>query len=195
MLQEANVPLVLHVGGGRLLPRRFHNNGRPIPTDWLGGGENLRSKDFPVLHHSPERFLSCMVLDGVFERFPGLRCGCIEQGASWVPAMLRNLDYAFNSFGKREPLLAELGLRPSEYIRRQVKFTPFPFEDVGWLVEQAGQELFLFSSDYPHPEGGKDPLGAFERSFAEHAIGDAAKSRFYSQNFADLMGYSSAQAI
>ena len=79
------MPFVLHVGGGKLLPKAFHNNGRPRPKDWLGGGENLRAKDFPVMHHSPERFLACMALDGVFERHPGLRGAAIELGASWVP--------------------------------------------------------------------------------------------------------------
>ena len=39
--------------GGKLLPRAFHNNGLPRPKDWLGGGENLRSKDFPVLTIRP----------------------------------------------------------------------------------------------------------------------------------------------
>ncbi len=103
-LAEAGAPFVLHVGGGKLLPKAFHNNGRPRPKDWLGGGENLRSKDFPVLHHSPERFLACMVLDGVFERHPQLRAGAIELGASWVPGLLRNLDHAFRSFHKFEPV-------------------------------------------------------------------------------------------
>ena len=45
-LSEANVPFVLHVGGGgRLLDPAFHNNDMPV-TDHLGGGENVRSKDF-----------------------------------------------------------------------------------------------------------------------------------------------------
>ena len=30
-LAEAGVPFVLHVGGGKLLPKAFHNNGRPRP--------------------------------------------------------------------------------------------------------------------------------------------------------------------
>ncbi|MEY2469413.1 MAG: hypothetical protein QOF21_2111, partial [Actinomycetota bacterium] len=154
-LAEAGVPFVLHVGGGRLLPKAFHNNGRPKPTDWLGGGENMRAKDFPVVHHSPERFLACLAIDGVFERHPALRGAAIELGASWVPGMLRNLDHAHRSFSKFEPLFKELPLMPSEYIRRQVRFTPFPFEDAAWLVEQCGPELFMFSTDYPHPEGGR----------------------------------------
>ena len=110
-LAEAGVPFVLHVGGGKLLPKAFHNNGRARPKDWLGGGENLRAKDFPVLHHSPERFLACLVLDGVFERHPSLRGAAIELGASWVPSMLRNLDHAGRSFSKFEPLLQELSTR------------------------------------------------------------------------------------
>ena len=45
----------------------------------------MRAKDYPSMHHEPETFLSCIVLDGVFERHPALRCGVIELGASWVP--------------------------------------------------------------------------------------------------------------
>ena len=85
-LQDAGVPLMLHVGGGgRPLRRSFHENGRPKPTDFLGGGENIRSKDYMVLHNPPEIFIAAMVLDGVFEKFPRLMCGVIEQGALWVP--------------------------------------------------------------------------------------------------------------
>lgn len=189
-LAEANVPVVLHIGGAKLLDRRYHDNGRPKPKDWLGGGENLRAKDFPVVHHSPERFLTCLTLDGVFERHPNLRCGAIELGANWVPGMLRNLDHAARAFGKNEPLIGELSLEPSDYIRRQVRFTPFPFEDVGWLVEDSGDELFLFSSDYPHPEGTKDPIAKFEASLDAHEIDARARDRFYCENFASLYGES-----
>ncbi len=185
-LAEAGVPFVLHVGGGRLLPKAFHNNGRPRPKDWLGGGENLRSKDLPVLHHSPERFLACMVLDGVFERHPTLRGAAIELGASWVPGLLRNVDHALRSFSKFEPALGELTLRPSDYLRRQVRFTPFPFEDTAWLVEQCGPELFMFSTDYPHPEGGKRPFEAFGDAVAP--FDDATRERFFWRNGAELIG-------
>jgi predicted TIM-barrel fold metal-dependent hydrolase len=185
-LAEAGVPFVLHVGGGRLLPKAFHDNGLPRPKDWLGGGENLRAKDFPVLHHSPERFLACMALDGVLERHPTLRGGAIELGASWVPGMLRNLDHAFHSFSRHEPVLQGLSLLPSEYIRRQVRFTPFPFEDTAWLLEQCGPELFMFSTDYPHPEGGKRPFEAFGDAVA--GFDDDTRERFFWRNGAELLG-------
>ncbi len=188
-LQDAGVPLTLHVGGGgRPLRPSFHENGRPKPTDFLGGGENIRSKDYMVLHNPPEIFIAAMVLDGVFEKFPRLMCGVIEQGALWVPTLLRRIDIAQGTFKKSEPLLAELPMTASDYIRRQVRFTPFPTEPVGWLIEQAGEELFLFSSDYPHPEGTKDPLGRFESTL--EGASTEARERFYSGNFAELFALS-----
>jgi len=185
-LAEAGVPFVLHVGGGRLLPKAFHNNGRPMPDDWLGGGENLRAKDFPVLHHSPERFLACLALDGVFERHPGLRGAAIELGASWVPGLLRNVDHACRSFSRSEPDLRSLPMLPSEYLRRQVRFTPFSFEDTAWLIDQCGPGLFMFSTDYPHPEGGRRP---FERFGAQlDGFDDDTRERFFWRNGAELLG-------
>ena len=186
LLESAGIPFMLHVGGGgRLLPSAFHKNGKPPTTDFLGGGENIRAKDFMAIHFAPETFLSCMALDGIFEQFPRLRGGCIEQGAMWVVPWLKRLDVAQETFRRTEPALA-LPLRASQYIRRQVKFTPFASEPVGWMIEQAGAELFLFSTDYPHPEGTRDPIKRFEASMP--GIDEAAKQRFYSRNFAEMMG-------
>jgi len=67
-----------------------------------------------------------------------------------------------------------------------VKFTPFPGEDVGAMIRDAGAELFLFSSDYPHPEGTDDPIGRFERTFK--GITEEQKEMFYSSNFQVMMG-------
>jgi uncharacterized protein len=190
-LQEANVPFMLHVGGGgQPLRPAFHQNGRPRPSDFLGGGENVRSKDYMVLHNPPETFLSVMVLDGVLEQFPRLRGGCIEQGGMWVVPWIRRLDLCQDMFKKTEPVVASLPLRASDYVRRQLRFTPFPTEPVGWMIENAGAELFLFSSDYPHPEGGRNPLRRFEDSLT--SVDEKAKQRFYSGNFADMMGMTTA---
>lgn len=184
-LQEADVPFMLHIGGGgRLLDPSFHDNGHVV-TDFLGGGENIRSKDSMVIHHPPEVMLSVLVLDGVFDRFPELRGGCIEQGAMWVVPWLKRLDLAQSMFVRTEPAL-KLPLKASEYVRRQLWFTPFPTEPVGWMIEQAGEDLFLFSSDYPHPEGGRDPLQRFNASL--EGTEEAAIERFFAGNFCDMMG-------
>jgi predicted TIM-barrel fold metal-dependent hydrolase len=185
-LQEAGVPFVTHVGtGGRLVPTGYRENGRPLPPDFLGGGENIRSKDFINIGYWPENFLSVLALDGVFERFPGLRGGSIEQGAEWVPGMLKKLDGAMQ-FARSEPDLASLPLKASEYIRRQVKFTPFPKDDVGWVLDQVGPELLLFSTDYPHPEGTRDPFDRFDAQLQRFDA--ATQERFYVENMRELIG-------
>jgi predicted TIM-barrel fold metal-dependent hydrolase len=125
-------------------------------------------------------------MDGVFEKFPRLRGASIEQGAEWVPTMMRAIDHAQNLFKKTEPDLRALPMQASDYVRRQVKFTPFPKEDVRWITENIGPDLLMFSTDYPHLEGGHDPLKNFERSLDGFA--DDVKEKFYSENFASLMG-------
>ena len=185
ILSEANVPFVLHVGGGgRLLDPAFHNNAMPV-TDHLGGGENVRSKDFLAIPQSPALFLGVLIYDGLFDRFPKLRGGCIEQGAGWVVSWLRQLDYGQRAFKRTEEPLRTLELTPSEYVHRHLKFTPFAGEPVGWMIEQAGPDLFMFSSDYPHPEGGKDPLAKFKDAL--WTTGGDAQTRFYHDNMAELL--------
>jgi predicted TIM-barrel fold metal-dependent hydrolase len=155
-------------------------------TDHLGGGENIRSKDYLAIHQSPALFLGALILDGLFDRFPGLRGGCIEQGAGWVVSWLHHLDYAQRAFRRTEEPLNRLLAKPSEYVHRHLKFTPFPGEPVGWMMEQAGSDLFMFSTDYPHPEGGRDPLAKFEQEISQ--TGAEARNRFYHDNMAELLG-------
>jgi predicted TIM-barrel fold metal-dependent hydrolase len=186
-LAEVGIPFVLHIGGGSLPSRAYHNNGRPRPTDWLGGGENLRSRDFPAVSQAAQNFLTSMVLDGVFERHERLRCGVIELGGTWLPGFMQMLDYAARTFRKSEPMLQTLKLKPSEYLRRQMRCSLFPFEDAGALIQQAGDELFMFASDFPHPEGSRDPIGRFEASLEAAAVSEASAERFRHRNFADMM--------
>jgi len=184
LLEEHNVPALTHIGGGgSTVPRGYHDNGIQV-TDFLGGGENIRSKDFMGVHHISEIFWAALVLDGVLERFPGLRGASIEEGALWVPAWIRRLDLAVKGFSKTEQVLRDLPMAPSEYVHRQLRFTPFPNEPVGWMVETCGDDLFMFSSDYPHPEGTRDPVARFETTM--EAVGGSSRDRFYADNFAEL---------
>lgn len=186
-MAEAGVPFVLHIGGQDmpLVDPGFHRNGVPV-TDFIGGGENLRAKDYVGVSHQPEAFLSAMVLDGMFDRHPALRGAAIELGAVWVPGWLTKIDLAQHHFRRSEPLLSSLSMKPSEFAHRHLRFTPFVGEPVGWLIEQCGDDMFMFSSDYPHPEGSKDPIARFEATMA--SVGDDARHRFYVTNFEDLVG-------
>jgi len=187
LLASTGTPFVLHIGAGsRTLPQAYVNNGRPRAPDLHGGGENLRFKDYVALPHSAEMFLGALVYDGLLDRLPDLRGGVIEYGAYWVPGFLRQMDMGARSFGRTDPYLQGLSAKPSEIIRRQVKFTPFPGEDAGYLIRDSGADLYMFSSDYPHPEGTNDPIARFERTF--EGLGETEKDRFYRTNFEDMMG-------
>ena len=152
-------------------------------TDFLGGGENVRAKDFMAIHQRPEVFWAAMVLDGIFELFPGLRGASVEEGAMWVVPWIRRLDRAMQ-FAKTEAPLRDLTKLPSEYVHDHLRFTPFAGEPVGWMLDQAGADLFMFSSDYPHPEGTKDPIDRFEATMG--GLDDGTRTGFYNANFAAL---------
>ena len=185
--QEAGLPVVFHVGGtGDLIDPNYFVNGLPIPPDFHGGEENFRSVDYMGIPHPPMLTLATMIFDGVLERFPDLRIGVIEQGAVWMPSWMRLMESAFDAFERHEERLQQLSLRPSDYVRRQVRATPYPTEDVGWIIEQTGPEVCLFSSDHPHVEGGRRPIERFEASLADAS--DEVRDRFYRDNFIDLMG-------
>jgi predicted TIM-barrel fold metal-dependent hydrolase len=186
-LEETGTPFMLHIGPGtKTQPAPFRNNGRERAPDLHGGGENLRFADYIMLSFAPQVWLTAMVYDGIFERFPKLRGGIIEAGAGWAPEFLRELDLGYKSFGRTDPYLQAMPMKPSEYIRRAVKFTPFPGEDAGRMIKDGGADLFMFSSDYPHPEGTNDPMGRFERTMVD--IDEDAKDRFYRRNYEEMMG-------
>lgn len=185
--QEAGVPIVLHVGGGgKLLDPHYFDNGLPPVPDFHGGAENFRSVDYAAIPYPPMQTMATLLFDGVLDRFPKLMWGIIEQGASWVPGWMRNLDSAVRAFSKNEERLQKLRALPSEIVRQQVRVTPYPHEDAGWIVQNTGPEVCLFSSDYPHVEGGRNPIGRFETSLA--ACTETERRRFYVDNFVDLMG-------
>ena len=179
------MPFILHVGSSTLqIPAPWMNDGCPDRVTARGGAEVIGSKDLTVIHHASQRFISALVLDGVLDRFPDLRGGVIEIGAGWVPDMIRRLDHAVDIWARSEPHLAKMRRKPSRQIRDQLRFTPYPFEDVGALIRESWPELYLFSSDYPHAEGGRDPIGRFERSLS--GLDDATRAGFFAENFRTL---------
>jgi len=185
--QEAGIPVVFHVGGtGALIEPAYFQNGLPIPPDFHGGEENFRSVDYMGIPHPPMQTLATMIFDGVLERFPGLKIGVIEQGAIWLPSWIKQMESAVEAFGRHEERLQKLSLSPREYVERQIRVTPYPTEDVGWITREVGPDICLFSTDYPHVEGGRRPYERFERSLGDAS--EAVRLRFYADNFVDLMG-------
>lgn len=190
MCAEAGVPVVIHVAGAgaQVMPAAYFENGRPPVPDFHGGDANFKSIDYLSIPYPVMQTLSALIIDGVLMRHPDLRIGCIEVGASWLPGLMRNLDSAHNAFAKNEVRLQEMDLKPSEYIQRQVRATPYPHEDAGWIINNGCESVALFSSDFPHVEGGRNPLGRFERSMDAHGVSEQHKQAFYVDNYVDMLG-------
>lgn len=184
-LQEANIAVFLHVGADQ--------NYRPVPKVFFDNGRDMRHfrSDAPgdplsymAIGYPGELFLASLVYDGVLEKFPKLRIGITELGATWLPSFLHFIDTGARAF-KNIQDLSHLSMRPSDYLRRQVVVSPFAGEDVGWIIEQVGEQMVAFSSDYPHHEGTDDPIRRFEASMS--AVSDVERTAFYFDNGARLL--------
>lgn len=184
--QEAGVPILFHVGGEEKMRSQYADNGLPKVRDFHGGDENFTALSFMTIPLSLWQTMAALVYDGVLDRFPQLKFGAIELGASWLPSWMRFLDSGFEAFRKGEERLQKLSDRPSEIVKRQFRVTPYAHEPSGWIIENSGEEMLLFSSDFPHVEGGRNPIKRFEDNLGE--VDDRVKTRFYRDNFIDMMG-------
>jgi predicted TIM-barrel fold metal-dependent hydrolase len=181
LLADSGTPFVIHVGGSPLQAlKSWSNNGRGAVKDWIGGGENVRTKDAAVMHQPPETFISMLLLDGVFDRHPNLRGAAVELGAGWVPELLKRLDWVSKIYGRVDESV-RFERTPTQQLTEQMGFTPFPHEDVANLIQQSNEDLYLFSSDYPHVEGGRDPIGKFTKAL--EAESEKTNENFFSENF------------
>jgi predicted TIM-barrel fold metal-dependent hydrolase len=146
----------------------FHVAQYPQPFDdaWNEGDPDWSN---PLLSSvfmwtAPALALADLAARGVLARHPGLRLGVVELLAGWLPGFLLMLDagFAFHESFNGAPLTA-LPLRPSDYVRRQVRVAAFPFERPDRLATQVG-DIFCFGSDYPHPEGLARPLAEMQEA-------------------------------
>jgi hypothetical protein len=105
-----------------------------------------------------------MVVVGVFECHPTLRLRVIEAGARWLGPLTQALDmWSLNT--QTDQWKERLPLAPSEYIRRNVRIAGFPWEPIDTYIEHHGLvERYCYTSDFPHVEGGTDPMGFWSKA-------------------------------
>ena len=156
--------------------------------DFHGGDDNFTSIDYMAIPYPPMKALAALIVDGVLDRFPRLKFGVIEQGASWVPGWMRNMDSAHNAFYKNEERLQKMSLQA-----QRVRAPPGPRHALsarGRRLDhrQLGRRGLPVLVGLPARRGrpqsdqalrGVDGSGRHQR---------AQKQRFYCDNFVDLMG-------
>ncbi len=140
------------------------DHGLPIGIHFGGwsGGHPISGAGWPsfyIEYHTGmsqtfQAHLISLILEGVFERFPGLKVVFIEGGLGWIAPMLWRLDRAWRLLRAEAPRLRHA---PSEVVRRHFWLTTQPIEEppeparFDTLLEHlAMNEHLLFSTDYPH---------------------------------------------
>ena len=125
------------------------------------------SLQFPVVdklfeHHFPNRVLAgilpimagltSVLCSGLLDRYSNLKFAFLEGGISWVPAHVERMDDHFENprYGARDLIRHP----PSDYLKTgRIFFGCEGNEPVlGRVVEEVGEDLFMFSSDYPHAD-------------------------------------------
>ncbi len=111
-------------------------------------------EDYVAQSAAFENQLQSLVSEGVFAKFPNLKVVCIESGLTWLTGFIWRADKTWKGVRAEVPWVSKL---PSEIIRDHVRFTVQPIdatdeaEGLLRLIDHVGSdELFLFSTDYPH---------------------------------------------
>jgi predicted TIM-barrel fold metal-dependent hydrolase len=155
-VSEAGIPVVFHVsnsGYNRFYGTLWSENPdnpshRQSPLQWA-----LCNTERPVVDT-----LIALTLHNLFGRHPAVKVLSIENGSGWLKPLLKTVDKAA-ALGRRGPMLGgQLPPRPSEALAGHLWISPFPEDDVDELIEAIGAGHVLFGSDYPHPEGLREPL-------------------------------------
>ena len=186
-IEENDIAITLHVGadnGWDPVPLSFYNNGSNVPAHKEGDAPR-DALAYMGISYCAELFLASMIFDGVFSRFPQLRVGVVELGASWIISWMKHLDQSYRAFRRLQDL-SQVELLPSEYVQKHIKVTAFPGEDIGWLLNNGAADLMMFASDYPHHEGTDDPISRFEKTM--EGVSEEDKTKFYATNFKSLLG-------
>jgi predicted TIM-barrel fold metal-dependent hydrolase len=170
LIAESGVPMVLHAGlSGVAHYGKFWSTTEPGQGGG-GGFEGFKHAAFPLVAFADRGIsdtLAAMVCHGLLERFPALRIASIENGAMWLPDLLRNLS---DAYGKMPFAFKE---HPVEQFRRQVWISPYYEDDMARLRDAIGIDRLMFGSDFPHTEGLADPC-AFVKDIPEF---DEAETR------------------
>ncbi len=133
------------------------------------------------LHMPVQSFLMTMIVGGTFVRHPSLRVLAAELGGYWVGPMMEAMDIWHQNFGRYAKHGEALKVLPSTFVRSNVRVTPFGFENIAGYIEHYGiEDVYCFSTDYPHVEGGKD---SFRKTFANlERLGPDIVEKFFVTN-------------
>ncbi|PTY00967.1 amidohydrolase [Verrucomicrobia bacterium LW23] len=170
------------------LPLHLH----PSTTVMIANGSTIptgMARNFLQIHVCIPQFymsdLVSLVLEGTFEKYPGLKVMFIEGGICWLPHVLWRMDKEYKALRQQAPRLKRL---PSEYVYDHVRFGTQPLEEPDKPEHLAqifnmiqADRIVVYSSDYPH-------FDFDEPSFLPKTLGETTRRRILHDNAAELFG-------
>ncbi len=125
--------------------------------------------------------IASMIGHGMLTRFPRLKVVIVEHFNEWTRPMLDQFASAY----EKAPVLFDED--PIEVLRRNIWIHIFHDPDPVELINRLGVSNSMFGSDFPHPEGLRDPL-AFSEDVSSLPLED--QKAVMGGNLAGLMGVS-----
>ena len=146
------------------LPVAIHSSGYGQYTPSGAGWPSFYIEEHHSYAHTMQTAIISLIMEGAFERFPGLRFAVIEGGFGWVPPLAWRLDKVWDRNRSESP---DVKRPPSEYMRTNVWYATQPVEEpespsqLGDVIDWIGADRLLFATDYPHWDM-DDPRYAFK---------------------------------
>ena len=172
---DLGMVVMIHIGASRALfdPGWDNNGGDVHHTSLLHFSQN---------HQVPQVALAGLIFGGVFERHPKLRVVVAELGHEWLPSWLDMVDRLARPSGATADFLGtyKYPLLPSEYVAQAVHVSTLSSNasTIKGAVLGSPVGSVVFSSDYPHTEGGGiGIMPVFEAALA--GVDDATLEQYY----------------
>ena len=171
-VNEAGITVVVHAGDSGYTAHGYARDG--FTTDFAGVPQPIRMLQ---LERPVEDWLSSLVCDNLFHRFPNLRIASVENGSKFLPGVferLRVVARKMNGWFPEDPV---------ETFRRHVWVNPFWEDHVDDVIDAVGVDRVIFGSDWPHIEALPEP----DQYVSELThLDDAARRRILVDNTAEL---------
>src|SRR6185437_14513172 len=136
-VEESGILVVLHASDSGYV--RYWNEWEGISGETLPFAAPKRfTASVRDQHRDIQDAVTALICHGTLWRFPKLRVALIENGAGWVPDLLKHLDHTWRTMPQ------EYTMKPSDTFKRNVWMHPFHEEDPRELVELLGADHVIF---------------------------------------------------
>jgi hypothetical protein len=140
--ERHGMPLAIHAG----------TTARHATTS--NGWPSYHLEDYVTTSLAFQAQLLSLVCEGVFDKHPNLTVVLLESGFTWLPAFLWRANKSWRAMRAEVPWVDR---PPADIIRDHVRVTLQPADappeprDLAHVLEQlGGEQMLLFSTDYPH---------------------------------------------